>query len=82
MRILPLHSRRIAGVALLLALAACAGAGSPSSDVSTGEAILQLGDEVSELRQQNADMQTQIDSLRAALARQDSVIRQLSTQGR
>jgi hypothetical protein len=39
---------------------------------------MDLGSLVGELREENANMQAQIDSLRGALAYQDSIVRQLA----
>ena len=72
-----MHTRRLLLAALGLPLVACSGATGAGTEVSTGEAIIQLGDAVSELRQQNAEMQAQLDSIRAALARQDTLIARL-----
>jgi len=42
------------------------------------EQIIQLGDGLNDLRQENAVLQQQVDSLRLFVARQDTVIRQLA----
>ena len=42
------------------------------------EQIIQLGDGLNDLRQDNAALQQQVDSLRAVVAKQDSVIRQIA----
>ena len=62
-------------VALTLVCAAC-----PASraDVAMSEQIIQLGDGLNDLRQDNAALQQQVDSLRAVVAKQDSVIRQIA----
>ena len=62
-------------LALMLACAAC-----PASraDVAMSEQIIQLGDGLNDLRQDNAALQQQVDSLRAVVAKQDSVIRQIA----
>ena len=61
--------------ALILACAAC-----PASraDIAISEQIIQLGDGMNSLRQENAEIQQQVDSLRLVVARQDTVIRQLA----
>lgn len=46
----------------------------PSADTGAAEAIVELGDAVNSLRQDNALLQAQIDSLRAQVARQDTLI--------
>ena len=50
----------------------------PSADTGAAEAIVELGDAVNSLRQDNAMLQSQIDSLRIQLARQDTLIARLS----
>ncbi len=50
----------------------------PSRDLSSAEAILDLGTAVVQLREDNAMLQAQIDSLRFALVYQDSILRQLA----
>ncbi len=62
-------------LALVLVCAAC-----PASraDVAMSEQIIQLGDGLNDLRQDNAALQQQVDSLRLVVARQDTVIRQLA----
>lgn len=61
--------------ALVLVCAAC-----PASraDVAISEQIIQLGDGLNDLRQENAVLQQQVDSLRLVVARQDTVVRQLA----
>ena len=53
---------------------------SPASraDVAISEQIIQLGDGLNDLRQDNAVLQQQVDSLSRFVARQDTVIRQLA----
>lgn len=61
------------------AASACSGSmPSPSSELNAGQAVMDLGSLVGELREENANMQAQIDSLRGALAYQDSIVRQLA----
>lgn len=50
----------------------------PSNDVSSGQIMLDLNNAMIQLRDENATMQAQIDSLRFAVAYQDSIIRQLA----
>jgi hypothetical protein len=66
---------RRAACALALVCAAC-----PASraDVAMSEQIIQLGDGLNDVRQDNAALQQQVDSLRLVVARQDTVIRQLA----
>jgi hypothetical protein len=66
-------------VACALALAlACAACPASRADVAMSEQIIQLGDGLNELRQDNAALQQQVDSLRLVVAKQDTVIRQLA----
>jgi hypothetical protein len=68
--------RRVALVLVLaLGLAAC-----PASraDIAISEQIIQLGDGLNDLRQENAVLQQQVDSLILVVAKQDTVIRQLA----
>jgi len=64
-------------VTLLLALP-CAGCPASRADVAMSEQIIQLGDGLNDLRQDTAALQQQVDSLRAIVAKQDTVIRQLA----
>ena len=48
------------------------------ADVAISEQIIQLGDGLNDLRQENAVLQQQVDSLSLVIARQDTVIRQLA----
>lgn len=48
------------------------------ADVAISEQIIQLGDGLSDLRQENAVLQQQVDSLILVVAKQDTVIRQLA----
>lgn len=62
-----------------LALAAvCTACPATRADVAISEQIIQLGDGLNDLRQENAVLQEQVDSLRLVVARQDTVIRQLA----
>lgn len=84
------HSRRSgprprraggAGTAALAAvILACAGCApnTGGANEALGQNIVELGDAISALRQDNAALQEQIDSLRRQVARQDTVIRQLA----
>jgi hypothetical protein len=51
----------------------------PSNDVSSGQMMLDLSNAMTQLRDENAQLQAQIDSLRFAVAYQDTIIRQLAT---
>ena len=69
--------RRYATAFLLLLLAP--GCLPPSEqDLQVAEALVEIGDVMSELQQSTAFMQEQLDSLRWVVARQDTVIRRLA----
>jgi hypothetical protein len=68
---------RRAACALALALV-CAACPASRADVAMSEQIIQLGDGLNDVRQDNAALQQQVDSLRLVVARQDTVIRQLA----
>ena len=67
--------RAVSVLVLSMTLSAC-----PASraDVAISEQIIQLGDGLNDLRQDNALLQQQVDSLSRIVARQDTVIRQLA----
>ncbi len=61
------------------AATACSGSiPSPTSELNSGQAVMDLGTLVGELREENSMMQAQIDSLRGALAYQDTIVRHLA----
>lgn len=69
----------LGAIVVTTAIAACNGAiPSASSNMSSGEALNDLGAVISQLREENAQMQSEIDSLRGAVTYQDSVLRQLA----
>ena len=63
--------------ALMLAVI-CTACPTSKADIAMSEQIIQLGDGLNDLRQDNAALQQQVDSLRAVVAKQDSVIRQIA----
>jgi hypothetical protein len=67
----------LCGVASM-ASACSGGIPSPTSELNSGQAVMDLGTLVGELREENSMMQAQIDSLRGALAYQDTIVRQLA----
>jgi capsid protein len=70
---------RVGGVAALIAGAlATACRPGPSADLALGQTMIELTDAVSGLQQDNALLQAQIDSLRDAVARQDTLVRRLA----
>jgi hypothetical protein len=82
--ILPLRRsarrRAASGVAIAIAISALASCQSiaPAGIETLGESVLQLGDAVSALQQENAMLQEQVDSLRVAVARQDTSLRRFA----
>jgi septal ring factor EnvC (AmiA/AmiB activator) len=78
---MPTPSRRILIVCrcmVIAALASVAGCRSPQSDAYLLEQLKQMGDELNASRQQAADMQTQLDSLRTVVAKQDTLLTRLA----
>ena len=67
--------RRIVSIALLELLASCR---SPQADAYLAEQIRQLGDELNASRQQEAQMQADLDSLRTVVAKQDTLLTRLA----
>jgi hypothetical protein len=60
------------------ALALPTGCRSPQSDAYLIEQLRQMADELNASRQQTADLQTQLDSLRIVVARQDTLLTRLA----
>ena len=56
----------------------CSGCPASRSDIAMAEQIVQLGDGLNDLRQENAVIQQQVDSLILVVAKQDTVIRHLA----
>jgi hypothetical protein len=68
-------SRSVSALVFAIICTAC-----PASraDIAISEQIIQLGDGLNDMRQDNAALQEQLDSLRTVVARQDTVLRQLA----
>jgi septal ring factor EnvC (AmiA/AmiB activator) len=62
----------------LVALALFAGCRSPQQDAFLIEQLRQMADELNASRQQTADVQTELDSLRVVVARQDTLLTRLA----
>ena len=58
---------------LLAASGACTAPATPG-DVSTGEMFVEISDALNAIRQDNAMLQAQVDSLREVVARQDTLL--------
>lgn len=63
-------------VLLAMALASCR---DPRAEANIAEAMVQVGTEMSALRQDFAVLQGQVDSLRGVVARQDTLISRLAS---
>lgn len=50
----------------------------PTSDLTSGQALVDLNAQLAQFREDNALLQAQIDSLRGAMAYQDTILRQLA----
>jgi hypothetical protein len=67
--------RKLAAAAALLVSVSCL----PSrQDVDTAQALIEIGDALNDIRMTQSELQDQLDSLKWAVARRDSVIRQLA----
>ena len=67
---------RIAVVAGVLGAAACAP--DTTAGINTAQALVELGDALNAVREEQSILQTQVDSLREVVARQDTVLRQIA----
>jgi len=67
--------RALGAIALALV---CSGCPASRADIAISEQIIQLGDGLNDLRQENAVLQQQVDSLSLVIAKQDTVLRQLA----
>ena len=65
-------------LSVVLLAVVCAGCPASRADIAMAEQIVQLGDGLNDLRQENAEIQQQVDSLIMVVAKQDTVIRQLA----
>jgi hypothetical protein len=61
--------------AMLVAFVSCR---NPQADAFVSEQLRQLGDELNASRQQEAQMQSELDSLRGVVARQDTLLTRLA----
>lgn len=65
---------------LLLAFAGSLGAcASPRAEANVAQALNDAANEISGLKNDLADLQTQLDSLRATVAKQDTLIQRIMT---
>jgi septal ring factor EnvC (AmiA/AmiB activator) len=78
---MPITSRRrnlLRAGLVALGLGVASGCRSPQSDTYLIEQLRQMADELNASRQQTADIQTQLDSLRSVVARQDTLLTRLA----
>lgn len=68
----------ISAIIPVVATAACNAIPTPSRDVNQGQMMLELTETLNAIRDQSANLQDQVDSLRDVIVRQDTVIRQLA----
>jgi hypothetical protein len=62
----------------IAATIAVAGCRSPQSDAYLIEQLRQMGDELNASRQQAADLQSQLDSIKGVVARQDTLLTRIA----
>ena len=72
---------RILRRTVVVGLAALAGCGGPvpSGDTTLAETLIEMSDALVSVREETALLQAQMDSLREQVARQDTVLRRLSS---
>lgn len=68
-------SVRLLTATLLLALGGCR---NPRVDANMAEALMQMGSQLSGVQQDYAILQSEVDSLRTVVARQDTIISRLA----
>ena len=71
---------RIAAVvaAVVAAVIAAACAPDTTAGINTAQALVELGDALNAVREEQSILQGQLDSLREVVARQDTVLRQIA----
>jgi hypothetical protein len=75
----PGRSTRLSIGAMLCVAGALSGClRNPSADAITAQALTEIADQLGAMQQDNAALQEQLDSLRTAVARQDTVVRRLA----
>jgi hypothetical protein len=75
---LSLRARAVRRLGAMLALLLAASCLPSRQDVDTAQALIEIGDALNDIRNTQSELQDQIDSLRWAITRRDSVIRQLA----
>jgi hypothetical protein len=72
------HPARAVGSLCLVALTLTGCMRDPAADAAAAQAITDMADQLGAVRQDNAALQSQVDSLRMVVARQDTVLRRLA----
>jgi hypothetical protein len=62
----------------LIVLAGCLPRGLAKGDTDTQQALIEVSDALTDLREVDAALQLQVDSLSRVVARQDSLLRQIA----
>lgn len=70
------YAARIATVAAVVVAAACAP--DTTAGINTAQALVELGDALNAVREEQSILQGQVDSLREVVARQDTLLRQVA----
>jgi hypothetical protein len=73
-----MRSVRVLLVGVLLAAVLLSSCRDPRAEANIAEAMMQVGTEMSALRQDYAVLQNQVDSLRGVVARQDTLLAHLA----
>jgi hypothetical protein len=72
------HAARVLGSMLLAAPTLTGCLRNPAADAAAAQAITDMADQLGAIQQDNAALQSQVDSLRMVVARQDTVLRRLA----
>ena len=67
-----LNAKRLTGAFAVGALSLAGCVSSPQAEATRAQQMIELGDAVTQLRQQTADLQGAVDSLKLVLAKQDT----------
>lgn len=70
------YAARLATLAAVMLGAACAP--DMTAGINTAQALVELGDALNAVREEQSILQGQVDSLREVVARQDTVLRQVA----
>ena len=71
-----INMRLLSGLLAAILLTSCR---DPRAEANIAEAMVQVGTEISAMRQDYAVLQSQVDSLRGVVARQDTLLARLTT---